>query len=81
MNLNGLKYLFILKTGKNRIPDEILLKHHSAAEVCKIQKPAGTIIIADTKCWHKASVPVNRHRIMAQYLFSPTFWSQQLTPI
>ena len=72
---------YILKTGRNRISDETLFEHHSKSDVTKILGAAGTIIIADTKCWHKASVPIKSHRIMAQYLFAPTFWSQKLSSI
>ena len=60
----------ILKKGYSRVPDSEILKYYDQIKIHKIIGKRGTIIIGDTKCFHKGLVPTEGNRLIFELTFS-----------
>jgi hypothetical protein len=64
----------LLRDG--RIPDEKILAHYDPADVTEICGPAGTIVAADTRGFHKGKPLVRGDRLMFQVQFADALFGQ-----
>ena len=60
----------ILKRGYSRVSDSEILKYYDQIKIHKIVGKKGTIIIGDTKCFHKGLVPKDGNRLIFELTFS-----------
>lgn len=73
----GGKNYDLLKKRYNRISDREM-EQKQAGEITEFYGPAGTIIIADTRCWHKGKEVLKDRRLILQPTFSPTYFIKKL---
>jgi hypothetical protein len=59
-----------------RIPDDIISKFYSSEDIVEITAPRGTIIIADTRGFHKGKTLEAGHRLMLQLTFTTGLFGQ-----
>lgn len=67
----GNKPTSLLLRGYQRISDTEI-DHHYRGKRIKLAEPAGTIIFADTRCYHKGNVPTEGYRLMFTLNFAPS---------
>jgi hypothetical protein len=74
--LGGKNYQ-LLRKRYDRISDEEIAAKQ-VGEVTEFQGAAGTIIIGDTRCWHKGKEVLEGNRLILQPTFSPTLFLKKL---
>jgi hypothetical protein len=71
----------LLKLGQKRIPDEVIARHFPADDILEFTGPAGTIILEDTRGFHKGKVPLTGERLMMELEFcNSLFGATEATP-
>jgi len=69
-HLPGRKSAELMKRGYARISDdEIITSLNSDQQLVEYCYPRGTIIIADTRCWHKGTAVKQGERIMMDHVY------------
>ena len=74
--LGGKNYKLLSKRY-DRITDEEMSRLQ-VGKVKEFEGPAGTIIIGDTRCWHKGKELSEGNRLILQPTFSPTWFIKKL---
>ena len=69
-HLSGQKPDELLSRGYVRIEDSDLEKHYSKNKFKTVKGKAGTVLIGDTKCWHKGNPIIEGERLMLQLEYS-----------
>jgi hypothetical protein len=72
----GAKNYTLLGKRYNRITDEEMSKLQ-IGKVEEFEGKAGTIIIGDTRCWHKGKEVVEGNRLILQPTFAPTMFMKK----
>jgi len=67
----------LLRRGYSRITDEDMEKYHPRSTWHEILGQAGTMVFADTRCWHKGMPVINGVRTMLQPEYAPSSFSKQ----
>jgi hypothetical protein len=68
----------LLKLGYSRITDDMMSRYHPVSSwetlTCKI----GTMVLADTRCWHKGTSPIMNTRVVLQPEYSLSSFGREL---
>ena len=72
----GSKASELLRRGYSRITDVDMEKYHPCETWREIHCPAGTMMFADTRCWHKGRPILNGVRSVLQPVYSPSSFSK-----
>jgi hypothetical protein len=72
-HLAGTKPMDLLSRGYVRIPDDDIARFYPATAIRQVTGPAGTILVGNTRCWHKGAKPTGRPRLMVTLVFGDTF--------
>ena len=73
----GTKSLELLSRGYARIPDDDMNRFHSKTSWKELTCPAGTLVFADTRCWHKGTSVNCGQRSILQPEYSPSTFSKR----
>ena len=76
----GSKPKELLEFGYARIPDHVMEKFFSRHTWRSIVCSAGTIVIADTRCYHKGTALIEGTRSLLSPEFAPSTFSQSFLP-
>ena len=77
----GSKCKELLAKGYSRHSrDDIISSMRNSQSEHVITGPAGTIFLANTKCWHRGLAPRNKHRILMSNVYCSHPVSMQLAP-
>lgn len=60
----------ILRRGYVRVPDREIAEAFGAENLIEICGLRGTVLLADTRGFHKGKMPIERHRLIAQLFYS-----------
>ncbi len=74
--LGGKNYKLLSKRYDRITDDE--MSRLQIGKVEEFEGPAGTIIIGDTRCWHKGKELIEGNRLILQPTFSPTWFIKKL---
>lgn len=75
----GVKPAELLRYGYSRIPDELIKRYHPQSSWRSITCEAGTMFLADTRCWHKGTVVTENMRSVLQPLYTLSKFSKILS--
>ena len=70
-HISGNKNYKLLERGYSRVNDDEMSKFQKI-EPKRVTGPAGSIIIGDTKCFHKGSPVISNPRLVLQPTFGPS---------
>lgn len=68
----GSKPRELLNRGYSRIPDPDIEAHYPAEDIISVVAPRGSVLVGDTRCWHKGQHPVSGNRLILQINFADT---------
>lgn len=74
----GFKHPHLLSRGYSRISDEDMDHFHPRSSWEYVTCPAGTLVLADTRCWHKGTPIKSGVRTVLQPEYAPTRFSRNL---
>ena len=74
----GTKPQELLNRGYARIPDEDIYRFYPAEDVVSICAPVGTIMVGDTRCYHKGKPLSEGKRLLLQPVFTNSLFSNAL---
>ena len=72
----GNKHPDLLSKGYSRIDDNQMMKYHDPSSWVSLCLPRGSIIFADTRCWHKGLFVSRGTRGMLSIEYAPTYFSK-----
>ena len=75
-HINNTKPEELLKKGYKRIKDSEVSKYYKTNKIKSIIGKAGTIIIGDTKCWHKGGNIKKGKRTILQLEFASSLFGE-----
>jgi len=70
-HISGNKSPELLMKGYVRLTDKEIDRHSNLKRI-KATGPKGTILLADTRCFHKGNHPINQHRLILQPIYAPS---------
>ena len=75
----GSKPFDLLKYGYTRITDDLMSSYHPKSSWKKLTCKRGTMVIANTSCWHKGTHVISKIRSVLQPEYSLSTFSKNLT--
>lgn len=75
----GSKHKDLLNKGYSRIGDNEMRKYHDQSTWKSICLPKGSIIFADTRCWHKGKFVTRGTRGMLSIEYAPSYFSKVIS--
>ena len=81
----GSKPIDLLKYGYTRIPDEVMRNFYPERAWERLTCKSGTMVIANTNCWHKGTQVISQRRTVLQpeysSLHSQNHWQKMISII
>src|SRR5262249_44741776 len=68
----GSKPTDLVARGYVRIPDEDIRRHYREEDIVSVTASAGSVLVGDTRCWHKGTHPVATPRLLLQIEWAST---------
>ena len=68
----------VLKNGYQRVTDEELARHYQTEDMIEITGRRGTVVIADTRGFHKGKTPISRDRLVFQLNFCSSLFGASI---
>ena len=79
-HIPGSKPSKLLKHGYARINDKAMAKYHDPSTWVGLTLPKGSVIFADTRCWHKGQFVQSGSRGILSMTYAPSLFSKKVLP-